>query len=160
MDKETGSDQAQETVGRIAGKILQIKNQMDAKMAARLQLDLIERIARRLAEIGCGDCKSMLSELDQQVTMILSNHGSIDKPAMKMHGKLVSGAQTHLMQKHQMVTEGYYMSVFMSLGMSIGLVFGLTLFDNIAFGLPIGLALGLAIGSGLDADAKKKGKVI
>lgn len=160
MDKETVRDRAQETDVRIAGNVLQIKGQVDAKLAARLQLGLIERMARQLATFDCAECKAMLDELDVQVAMLLANHGSIEKPAMKMHDKLVSGVQTHLMQKHQLVTEGYYMSIFMSIGMSIGLVFGLTLFGNLALGLPIGLALGLAIGSGLDADAKKKGKVI
>ncbi|WP_154651045.1 glycine zipper family protein [Robertmurraya massiliosenegalensis] len=39
-------------------------------------------------------------------------------------------------------------------------MFGLTIFDNIALGIPIGMCLGLAIGTGLDSDAKKKGKTI
>ncbi|WP_234028562.1 hypothetical protein [Lentibacillus sp. Marseille-P4043] len=69
---------------------------------------------------------------------------------------------SNLQKKHKLVEEGYYLGIFMSLGLSLGVVFGLTVLDIGLLGLPIGvgMCIGLAIGSGMDADAKKRGKTI
>lgn len=140
----------------------ELKTSIDIQTAKKLNLDLLQRIIKRLGEFSpeCDECSQSLNVLEEYIKLLKDKKGQFDKNDLKQNSIKLNSITSHFQKQHKLVTEGYYLSIFMCLGMSIGLVFGLTIFDNIALGLPIGIGIGVAIGSGMDADAKKKGMVI
>lgn len=71
----------------------------------------------------------------------------------------VNSLKMYLNKKYQLVTKGYYISVFLPIGLAIGMPLGL-LFDNLALGPAFGLPIGIMIGGILEARAKKEGRII
>ncbi len=151
-----------DTLKTVIEDIAEMKEKYDEKEIKKLDLPLTERVARRLDEFSgnCDSCSQILNDLESNLKNILVNKQSLDKDTIVSFHKHQKIYVSHLSREHKLVREGHYASTYLALGISLGLVFGLTVFDNIALGLPIGLAVGLAIGSGMDADAKKQGKVI
>lgn len=145
---------------QILEKLNKISEIMHKKQANSLELDLLKRIIIRLQSFDCNECKNYLSDIEIYLNYFNDNIDFIEKQKLKEYRKTLGNIKNHLQKEHGLYPEGTYTSTYMSIGMSIGLVFGLTVFDNIALGLPIGLGIGLAIGSGIDADLKKKGKII
>lgn len=146
-------------------ELRELERQLGVKASKRLDLQLVARLLQRSASFAndCATCQRHLDELQSHLHLLMEHveqdhtGATIDK---KEHLSKIHLISSHLQKDHQLITDGYYTSIYMSLGMSLGLVFGLTVTDNLALGLPIGMSIGLAIGAGLDADAKKKGKVI
>ena len=146
---------------RLHRNIEVLKSILTDKEVKKLDFDLLQRVIMRLNSFDCNECGRYLQEIDEHTKMLIEKGNPVDKSDFKEYHKKISGIISHLEKEHKLVREGYYMSVYMSIGMSIGLVFGLAVFENnIALGLPIGMSIGIAIGSGLDADAKKKGRII
>jgi len=73
-------------------------------------------------------------------------------------GKL-SAYKSKLMKLYKLVPDGYYIAIFMPFGIAIGTSLGVAM-KNLAIGVSLGLALGIAIGAGLNAKAKKDGKIL
>ena len=71
----------------------------------------------------------------------------------------LSNYKSFLIKKYNVISKGYYTSIWMSLGIAIGVSFGVAL-KNIALGIPVGIGIGLAIGGGLQRKAEKEGRVI
>jgi hypothetical protein len=142
--------------------IKELKNNIDKEVAKKIDLDLLERIIKRLISFSteCEECTKMLDELGNDIDELKNKQGNFEKDDYKQYNKKIQLIIAHLQKNHKLVIEGYYLSIFMSLGLSIGLLFGLAIFDNIGLGMPIGVALGVAAGVNMDADAKKKGLVI
>lgn len=151
-------------VNNIQAELDKLKNRVGEKTAAKLELDKCSRIIQRLAEFSadCEECQQYFDELESHILQLLNQTKTeeLTKQDIKLHRKMVASITSHLMDKHKLVTSGYYMSIYLAFGLSMGLVFGMLLFDNMPLGMPLGMAMGIAIGSGLDADAKKKGKVL
>ncbi len=132
------------------------------QLVTKLQLNKCARIIEQLNTYShdCKECQQLILQLESHLHELknhLNNQGEIDD---KIHKQTINQMVSHLEKKHNLISEGYYISIFLSIGICLGMVFGLTIFDDIALGLPIGLGIGIAIGTGLDADAKKKGKTI
>ncbi|MGI6366235.1 MAG: hypothetical protein ACOX2G_11015 [Bacillota bacterium] len=118
------------------------------------------RVIERLGAFSqCPECKQYMSELNEALVEIISQ-GKLERIAAKQLNAKIHAVIKHLERAHQLLPEGTYMVTFMSLGLSLGIVFGLLVLDNVGLGIPFGLGLGIAIGAALDADAKKKGKVL
>lgn len=146
---------------RLHRNIEVLKGMLTEKEVKKLDFDLLQRIIIRLNSFDCNECKEYLQEIDEHTKMLIEKGKPVDKSDFEGYQKKISDSISHLQKEHKLVREGYYMSVYMPLGMSVGLVFGLAIFENnIALGLPMGMCIGIAIGSGLDADAKKKGRTI
>lgn len=129
---------------------------VDEKLARSLELDLLERIIRRMQSLNCPSCAAYVPELSAHLARF-EDHIPPDKPLVKAYRKTIEAIKAHLQKEHEIVPEGLFMSIYMSVGMSLGVALGLAVFDNLAMGLPIGMLIGLGIGAGLDADKKKKG---
>ncbi|WP_027963000.1 hypothetical protein [Halalkalibacillus halophilus] len=142
--------------------LTEIRNSMDEGDQSKLDLDLYEKVIDKVASyaVECDECKEYLIEMEVHIAQIQKEITSKNEINFKLHKQKVNEFTSHLTNQHNLVTEGYYLSIYMAIGTGIGLPFGLLLFDNIALGLPIGIGIGVAIGAGLDADAKEKGKVI
>lgn len=147
---------------KLLKEIEELKTSTDIQIAKKLDLDLFERILKRLGAFSseCEECSQMLNELEEHINQLKARQGQLDKNDFNQNRSKLNSIISHLQKHHKLITEGYYVGIYMSLGMSIGLVLGLTVFDNIALGMPIGMCIGLAIGSGMDADARKKGMTI
>lgn len=151
-----------ELKGIILGKIDEIKKGMEQKLALKLNLSLLERLAIRTASFSndCGECRSYLEEIGAWVSKIMDSSGQLEKQELKDYQLTLNNITAHMEKVHKLVPENHYMPLYMSMGISLGMVFGLTLMHNIGVGMCFGLAIGVAIGSGMDADAKKKGLTI
>ena len=147
---------------KLMEELSEFKANIDDKLAKNLDLELLERMVKRLNSFSqeCEECNRKLSELERHISDLRSRNGQLSKEDFKQHNIILNNVKEHMQKAHNLVTEGYYMSVYMSLGMGMGLLFGMLLFDNIALGLPVGMSLGMAIGSGMDGEAKKKGRVL
>lgn len=146
----------------VKSMISELRRTVSEPILKKLNLNKCERVAEKLASFSsnCEDCQVQLLELENQLNLIKEDIETIDDTKIKLFQQSISHITSHLEKKHKLIQEGHYLAIYMSLGISLGVVFGLTIFDNIALGIPIGMCLGLAIGTGLDSDAKKKGKTI
>lgn len=141
--------------------IAEIERKSDERVKKKLDLLTTKRVAQRLAEFSgsCETCTVMLKDLESNLEE-LAGRATLNKARIAAHKKSLEQYAEHLRKTHNLVKEGYYLGVYVSVGISLGIVFGFAVFDNSGIGVPIGLAIGIAIGTSLDADAKKKGKVI
>lgn len=151
-----------ERVEELIKNIEEMKHDVDEKTATKLELDKYIRIIKRLDSFStnCEECQKYLVELENHFENISSQVHQFTKEDYKNHNTKTNQVTSHLLKTHHLTSEHYYMTTFMSVGISLGIPLGLLLFDNVALGMPIGMSIGIAIGTGLDADAKKKGKII
>ena len=139
-----------------------IKRAIDKKAAANLELNKWKSMLQGLYSLApnCEECSKQLQDVEVYLTQLKKkvNHSEeIDYKKHKLHYHTISN---HLTKQHEIITSGYYLSIFMSIGSGLGLVFGMLIFDNMILGLVFGAAIGVAVGSLLDANSKKKGKVL
>jgi len=132
-----------------------LKERIDGPTAKKLNIQLLKRIILRIETFSteCKDCTGYITELENHLK-------TLEPHKVKDHNGKINKIKTHLQKEHNLLPEGYYLSMYMSLGVSFGLMLGLLFSRNIALGLPLGMSAGVAIGAGMDADAKKKGKTI
>ncbi len=149
-----------EFYNKLLSDLLELKNGIDETKNKKLDLELLERIIKRLHSFECEECKKYLKVINGQISILKQKHNAIDEKDIKEYNEVKNKIISHLQKEHKLVTKDYYIGIYMSLGITFGLIFGLSVFDNIALGLPIGLSIGLAIGTAKDEEAKKKGLVI
>lgn len=149
-------------------------------VARRLELPKIERIVARIVAFsecegegegegegedcqkcqGCAGCRESVAKLTLLLQKLTEKYDQLEIADYKELRLLAQKITSHLQKEHKLISETYHTGMYMTLGLSIGFIFGITVFDNPATGVGTGMVLGVAIGAGLDADAKKKGRVI
>lgn len=153
-------------------------------VARRLELPKIERIVARIVAFsecegecegeregegegedcqkcqGCAGCRESVAKLTLLLQKLTEKFDQLEIADYKELRLLAQKITSHLQKEHKLISETYHTGMFMILGLSIGFIFGLTIFNNPTTGVGTGMVLGVAIGAGLDADAKKKGRVI
>ncbi|WP_246050003.1 hypothetical protein [Aquibacillus sediminis] len=141
--------------------LAELKETIDNKTASNLELDKLERITERLEllETDCTTCEQHLTALQTYIRTLINKQGQFEKQTIKQHKQKLQKITTHLQKQHQLVPDGYYLTMGLAFGTSLGVVFGAAL-NNIAIGISLGISIGVAIGISLDGDAKKKGNVI
>lgn len=118
---------------------------------------LLIKVVNRLASFSdCTQCSDYLQSLSEHVRDL----GDRSQASLEQHKQVVQEIIAHLKKEHGLVESANYTSLYMVLGMNFGLVFGLTVFDNLALGLSLGMCIGIGLGAAMDADIKKKGKII
>ncbi len=149
-----------EPSGEVFIKLDELKASLDPKKVKSLNIQLFERAIRRAVALQeeCDACKNFLpgaaGVIDEMLTQVKE-----DKVKYKEYQIFYKHLISHMQQTHKLVSEGSYLGMWISLGLAIGLSFG-TMISNISLGIPIGLVMGVAIGTSMDADAKKKGRII
>ncbi len=148
--------------GRIAKEIGLYNNTLGKKDFKKYKLELLSRVARRVDDFSatCGECQIF----KQDITSLLQEIGYVVGMAMsrekrKSYFKTLNKIIKHLQKQHKLVREGYYIGIWIAIGTGIGVAIGAAT-DNVGIGTPIGVGIGVAIGAGLDAKAKKDGRVI
>ena len=145
----------------ITKKLDPYKDSLSKKEQKKFQLDLLTRVARRVAEFNeeCGEC-----QLFQQEIMVYMNElGNMvhlaDNVRRKQYAKRLKQTVRHLKSEHKLVPKGHYVGIWISIGTGIGVAIGAGM-DNVGAGIPIGIGIGVAVGTTLDAKAKKEDRVI
>lgn len=142
-------------------EIAALKKKLQPKEIKRLQLELLERVLKRLADFGdeCQQCKEYKATLEEQILNLNKSVDTSQTYDAKSYQSTLRVTLVHLQRKHKLITEGTYIGMYMSIGIALGMPLGLAM-GNISIGLPIGMVIGMAIGSSFEADAKKKGLMI
>jgi hypothetical protein len=130
------------------------------KMAKKLKLDLLRRVARRLAEFSdeCGQCQVF----QQDVTRLVQEIGNLPlmtKESRRAYSKKIKLIVRHLQHHHKLIPDGHYLGIGLAIGSGIGVALGVAL-GTAGAGMPIGFGVGFAIGKWLDTKAKNEGRVI
>ena len=151
-----------QTVNKLEEILQEMREASDKKTAANLELDVWDSIIKKINSFSpkCDACSEYIIELEGYLSELMNRMRDSVEIDFKQHKAKTDDLRSHLSSKHEIKTNGYYMSIFMSIGMGIGMLFGTTIFDNIGLGLAFGVGIGIAIGAGLDEDAKKKGKML
>src|SRR5690625_5348304 len=133
------------------------KIDIDPKLVSKLNLEKCERIIDRLTGFlsECEICEAYFTKLDKHLLQLFEQNEAIDQQRVKAHSQFIGEIETHLIEEHDLITSGYYTSIYMSLGMWIGLLFGLVVFGNIVYVFAFGVCCGFVIGSCIYADASK-----
>ena len=145
----------------IEKQIARLKDTLSEADYKKYKLNMLLCIARRLDQFsaGCGQCNLF----QQDITSLVQDVGNLaqvgDKQKRKAHNRAINKIIGHLQKQHKLVTEGYYMGIWTAIGSGIGVAIGAAT-DNVGSGIPIGVGIGVAIGAGLDAKARKEGRVI
>lgn len=136
------------------------QNTLPEKEAKRFKLDLLRRVAGRIAGFSeeCGRCQIF----QQEITQLLQNLGNLSllsKGTRQSYGRAIKNMVKHLQQDHKLITRGHYVGLGTALGTGLGVAIGAAM-GSVGSGIPIGMAIGVAIGLYLDSKAKKEGRVI
>ncbi len=136
------------------------KDSWSKKDARKYKLDLLLRVARRVAAFSpeCGQCQIFQQEITRLI-QDLGNLSLLPKGARQSYSKTIKNMVKHLQSQHELIAAGHNVGIWIATGTGIGVAIGVGM-DNVGGGIPIGIAIGVAIGSALDARAKKEGKVI
>ena len=144
-----------------AGVIKSYQDTLPKKEQKKYKLDLLLRVARRVADFSdeCGQCQLFQPD----ITTLAQDLGNLvqmpDKARRKHHLKKIDHIVKHLQSQHKLVTQGHHVGLWIAIGSGIGVALGAGM-DNVGGGIPIGMAIGVAIGLALDAKAKKEDRVI
>ncbi len=133
---------------------------LDARIRRRCQWDLLRRTVLRVAEFAerCPECRRLQGELTETASFLgRADHAA--KSEMKTYRKSLRGMTEHLHKAHKLLPAGTYVGLGIALGTALGVSLG-NVMQNIGTGIAIGTGMGVAIGSGLEARAKREGRVL
>jgi hypothetical protein len=144
----------------IVKEVDQQKLRLSKKGQKKYKVNSLLRVAKRVAEFSeeCEECRSFQGEIDALVPR-LGSAEQFSKEERKEYSRTHKSLMEHLQKRHKLIPEGYYIGLGLVFGPAVGVAIG-TALDSIGVGIGVGVGVGIAIGSGLDAKAKKEGKVI
>ena len=124
------------------------------------RLDYILRVTQKVADFSqtCEECRNFQAE----ITNLIHDMGSMAPATKKVKSNYrvkIKKISSHLAKIHKLSYKGQYIGLGLSIGIGIGASIGSAI-DNTAVGIGAGVGIGIAIGSALEANARKKGKVI
>jgi hypothetical protein len=136
------------------------KQTLGKKDIKKYKLDYLARVARRIAGLSkeCGECQKFQGDISKLV-QDLGGLVQSSKEEKKNYDRKIKEITSHLQKKHKLVAEGTYVGFGIALGPAIGVAIGSGM-GNVGAGIGIGVGIGVVIGSGLEAKAKKDGKII
>lgn len=136
------------------------------KEVKNYKLDLLLRLARRVADFSeeCGQCQVFQPDITQ-MGQELGTLSKRSKDVRRAYARKIKLIVRHLQSRHKLVTEGRYRNRGMIIGSGVGAALGGILSAagagaGFGAGAGLGAGLGMTIGAGLDAKAKKDGRVI
>ena len=145
----------------ISGKIGAYQSSLSNKEQKKYQLDLLQRVTRRVAGFyeACGECQLFQQEITAYVNELGNMIHLADNTRRKQYGKRLKQIVKHLQSQHKLVSKGYYVGIWTSIGTGIGVAIGAAM-GTVGAGIPIGIGIGVVIGMMLDNKAKKEDRVI
>lgn len=154
MDLENQKDKLIKLIGELSESI-------DYDSAKKIDIKLFESVGQRLIQYydECKVCQENTCLLLRYAEETNNFTNLQNKQVLLDYHRTIKAIVSHLESEHRLISEGQYMSFYMSIGMALGAGLGAA-FNNIAIGVSLGLCLGLAIGVCVDADYRKKGRII
>ncbi len=145
----------------ITQKLDPYRDTLSKKEQKRYQLDLLSRVARRIAEFynECGECQLFQQEITAYVNELGNMIHLADNIRRKRYARRLKQAVRHLQSQHRLVPKGHHVGIWISIGTGIGVAIGAGM-GNVGAGIPIGIGIGVAVGTMLDARAKREDRVI
>jgi len=145
----------------ITKKLDSYKDSLSKKEQKKFQLDLLTRVARRVAEFNeeCGECQLFQQEITAYVNELGNMIHLADNARRKKYAKRLKQTVRHLKSEHKLVPKGHYVGIWTSIGTGIGVAIGAGM-DSVGAGIPIGIGIGVGVGMTLDAKAKREDRVI
>jgi hypothetical protein len=142
-------------------KISSYQSSLSKKEQKKYQLDLLQRVTRRVAGFydECGECQLFQQEITAYVNELGNMVQLSDNISRKRYAKRLKQTVRHLQSQHKLVPKGYYVGIWTSIGTGIGVAIGAGM-GTVGAGIPIGIGIGVAIGMMLDAKAKREDRVI
>ncbi|WP_458412971.1 hypothetical protein ACNQFZ_19490 [Schinkia sp. CFF1] len=140
-----------ETAERIENVLFSMKE----KEAQKYKVGILARVVQRLHQFsqdGCTECESLKENINEML-LFLEQKNEI---GVKQYKLIFRTTSKHLVKKHALVEEGYYLSLCAGYGLLFGAVLS-TLYD---FAIAFGILIGIVVGLKLDEKAKKEDKVI
>src|SRR5690606_3669979 len=121
-----------------------IKGAVDKKAAANLELNKWKSMIQGLYSLAsnCEECSKQLQGVEEYLTQLKEKANHSEEIDYTKHKLRYHNISNHLTKQHEIITSGYYLSIFMSIGSGLGLVFGMLIFDNMILGLVFGAAIG------------------
>jgi len=153
-------DEHQDWLNRTSERIRGLKAVLSEREYKKRKLDRILRVTQRIADFSptCEECH----KYQDDITNFIYEMGSM-APASKQtknnYRIKIKNITSHLSKKHKLSYKGQHLGFGLSVGIGIGVSIGSAM-ENIAIGVAIGVAIGLTVGSALEANARKKNKVI
>jgi hypothetical protein len=144
----------------ISEKIRGLKAVLSEREYKKRKLNNILRMIKRVADFSptCEECHKFQTDITNLIHEMGSMAPATDK-SKKSYRVRIKNITTHLIKKHKLSYTGQHIGLGLSIGIGIGVSIGSAM-DNIAVGIGAGVGIGMAIGSALEANARKKGKVI
>lgn len=132
-------------------------NQIEEKMAKRLQLPVIIRLINKLNENNIEDDKirETLSELQSLLNVIDNEDRNQKKQYRKSYRILIDYADKTFGYK----PKGTLTNMYIGAGLAIGISMFAWKPELIGVGVALGIAFGVAIGTTLEKKAEKEGKI-
>ena len=126
----------------------------------KYKLDYLTRVAKRIADLSkeCDECQKFQSDISK-LAQDLAGMVQSSKQEKKKYNRKIKDITSHLQKKHKLYAEGTFVGFGIALGPAIGVAIGSGM-GNVGAGIGIGIGIGVVIGSGLEAKAKKDGKII
>ena len=145
---------------RIAKIVQDLKDKLSGRDYKKFKLDLILRIAKRLAEFSmeCGECQFYQGELTQIIDNAI-NLPQATREERKRHFRKTRIVLKHLKKVHRLVEANENTGIYSGIGVGLGAAIG-SLIDNVGAGMSIGAILGMLIGKARDKKAKEEKRVI
>jgi hypothetical protein len=142
-------------------KLEPYRDSLSKKEQKKYQLDLLTRVARRVAGFNeeCGECQLFQQEITAYVNELGNMVHLADNVRRKKYAKRLKQTVRHLQSQHKLVPKGHYVGIWTSIGTGIGVAIGAAM-GTVGSGIPIGIGIGVVIGMMLDNKAKKEDRVI
>ncbi len=140
--------------------IRQQRATLEATGKKKYQLDLLERVVRRVSDFStdCSECLSSQAKITELVSGV-RGQGPPDKVALKAYRKRLRSLTLHLYKIHRLRPSGSMTAIGITLGSAVGISLGNGM-RNMGAGIAMGTGLGIALGAGLEARAKREGRTI
>ena len=147
-------------LNRISKRIRGLKAVLSEQEYKKRKLDYILRLIQRIANFSptCEECYKYQGEITNLINEMRTMAPS-SNTAKRNNRTKIKTIVNHLSKKHKLSFPGQHIGFGLSIGIGIGVSAGSAM-DNIAMGIGIGVGIGMAIGSALEANTRKKGKVI
>ncbi|GAB2546502.1 hypothetical protein [Gracilibacillus alcaliphilus] len=149
-------------VDKLHAILEEISQIVDEEVAIKLELDKCNQILQKLERFSseCVECDQYLVEFERHILQLNRQLDQLTSEDIKDHKQKMNHIRSHLIQQHELIRSGFYLSIHVSLGICLGFVFGLFLLHDIERGLAIGVGLGVAVGMWLETASKNKGHIL
>ncbi len=146
------------TKKELVAEISKIKDNALPGDIKKLKLDSLEDVVSKLDQYsdGCEECNKLLNRFKSE---ILDELKSLNSSKQNNYQENIKSIFTHLRTTHNVVTKGFFVSIYLPVGIAIGFLIG-SIINEILIGFAIGIVIGFIVGYVIDAVARKNGFVI